>query len=464
MILPRLVTPTWGRPSYGGEVARWAADHLGLELMPWQKQVLDGQLEHDEDGRLAHSISLVSVARQNGKTTALKALVGWAVTEWHEHLGEPATVITAAHNLNLAEALFAELMPLLENRFGAISYKSSGRQQLTIPGRGSWYIQAARPGSFHGRSPHLIILDELWAIGETIVFDGALPSQRARKTSLMSCWSTAGTEESTAFQRLRTQGLKAIDAGKPTGLYMAEWSPSPDANVNAGIEVWKQANPALGNTITVEKLEEEARETANRAAWLRGSLNLWVASASSWLEPGIWTKREIDEAPDRPADVLAIEVDVDGMLYGAVAGWKTSDVEVVVSTAFIASSAEECWARAAEVHPNGPILYGASLELTVPPALRRRAQKAGIGEIQKWTSPIRTAILEGRLQHTGDEMLAEHVTRAVAKKINQGQALVLSTNASPGPIVLCRAMVYAAASCLTRPAAMRPAIYSGRPR
>lgn len=450
--------------TFGGEIAAWSERFLHLPLMDWQRLVADGMFEHQEDGRLCHSVSLTSVARQNGKTHLAKSILGWALTEWWQHLGEPAVVISAAHNLNLAEALFMELLPILEVQFDAVSYKSSGRMQATIPGMGTWYVQAARPGSFHGRSPHLIILDELWAIGETIVFDGALPSQRARKTSQMACFSTAGTEESVAFQRLRTQGLKTIDSGKPGTLFMAEWSPSPDANVNAGIEVWRQANPALGYTITEEKLEEEARETANRSAWLRGSLNLWVASASSWLEPGVWSNQEIDQVPDRPADVLAVEVDIDGMLYGAVQGWKISDVEVVVSTAFIASSAEECWERAAQVHPTGPIIYGASLEITVPASLRKRTQKAGIGEIQKWTSPIRTAILEGRLHHTGDEMLAEHVTRAVAKKINQGQALVLSTNASPGPIVLCRAMVYAAATCLTRPAAMRPQIYGGRSR
>jgi hypothetical protein len=37
-----------------------------------------GQLEHDEDGNLIRRRSLVSVARQNGKTVALKALILWA--------------------------------------------------------------------------------------------------------------------------------------------------------------------------------------------------------------------------------------------------------------------------------------------------------------------------------------------------------------------------------------------------
>ena len=52
-------------------------------------------------------------------------------------------------------------------------------------------------------------------------------------------------------------------------------------------------------------------------------------------------------------------------------------------------------------------------------------------------------ILEGRLVHTGEVMLAEHVQRAVAVKV--AASLVLSSQRSPGPIELARCMVWAAA-------------------
>ncbi|MSO44571.1 MAG: hypothetical protein EXQ74_04600 [Thermoleophilia bacterium] len=74
---PRLETPLAGGPSYGSEVAALVLEHLGMTLMPWQVHAISGQLEHDESGDLIHRRSLVSVARQNGKTVALTALVLW---------------------------------------------------------------------------------------------------------------------------------------------------------------------------------------------------------------------------------------------------------------------------------------------------------------------------------------------------------------------------------------------------
>jgi hypothetical protein len=92
--------------SFGAEVGGWALQHLGMELMPWQQRVLDGQLLFDGDGDFLHRMSMVSTARQNGKTVALTALVGWWLTEMPKHRGTPQTVLSTAHRLDLAVMLY----------------------------------------------------------------------------------------------------------------------------------------------------------------------------------------------------------------------------------------------------------------------------------------------------------------------------------------------------------------------
>ena len=66
---PRLET-VWpdAAGSFGAEVGGWALQHLGMQLMPWQQRVLDGQLLFDGDQDFLHRMSMVSTARQNGKT------------------------------------------------------------------------------------------------------------------------------------------------------------------------------------------------------------------------------------------------------------------------------------------------------------------------------------------------------------------------------------------------------------
>jgi hypothetical protein len=146
-----------------------------------------------------------------------------------------------------------------------------------------------------------------------------------------------------------------------------------------------------------------------------------------------------------------------------VYAWPSDDGSVHVDTAFTESTVEAMW-RAVEqsLGPSTQLVVGASLELAIPPALKRRATIAGYGEVTKWTGPIRAAIMEQRLTHGGDPVLSEHVARAVSVKVNNGSAITLSTKQSPGCIILCRAMIWAAALCIKAPAHKRPSIVVSR--
>jgi len=65
-------------------------------------------------------------------------------------------------------------------------------------------------------------------------------------------------------------------------------------------------------------------------------------------------------------------------------------------------------------------------------------------------------IIEGKLRHTGETMLAEHVGRAVAGRTQA--TISLSSQRSPGPIELARCLVAAAGLLIhARQPAGRPA-------
>jgi hypothetical protein len=73
-----------------------------------------------------------------------------------------------------------------------------------------------------------------------------------------------------------------------------------------------------------------------------------------------------------------------------------------------------------------------TLDLHTPEPLIRRRSLWGYAEMIKYTGLVKSMITEGRLLHTGEEMLAEHVNRATLVKANG--AVVLSSQKSPGPI------------------------------
>lgn len=453
----RLETPYLGDFSYGVRVVDWARRFLRVELMPWQAQILEGLLAHDGAGLLAHRTGLVSVARQNGKTVALKALVGWWLTEGAIVRGGPQQVISTAHALDLAVALFQDLAPILEENFGAKAKWSYGRNELEMPDGSRWYVRAATPSAGHGRSPDLIVVDELWDISDEVLDQGLIPSQRARKSPLCAMFSTAGTEASRAMLRWREQGLQAIDNGKPTRHYFAEWSPPPSADLS-NPEMWVYANPALGHTLELETLLAES-EAPNRSAFLRASLNLWVASDQSWLDPGTWDKLVYSgELP--VATVLAIEHSLDESRYVGLFAHPL-DTKIILQTAFVVRTEHELWAEIRERLPAGAQLaLPPTLDIHAPPELQSRKTTVGYGELVRWTALVRSMIYEGRILHTGENTLAEHMGRAVASRTQAG--LVLSSQKSPGPIELARCAVWAAALASKAKWSSRPSI--GRAR
>jgi len=456
--LPRLETITHSdERSSASRVLGFARDVLGVDLMPWQVRALHGQTAVADDGSRPR-VSLVSVARQNGKTVCIASLLGdWLLNEARER-GTPQTVISVAHKLDLATALFNYLAPILEVKCGAEVSWSYGRQKLTMPDGSVWHVRAATPGAGHGYSVDLLIIDECWAVSTEAIDQGLLPTQRARKNPLCSMWSTAGDSSSVAMLRWREQGLRTIDEGKPGSLYFAEWSPDPAKMDLMTPAAWAMANPALGYTLDMEVIAAEA-EAPNRNAFLRSSVNTWTAAAAGWLEPGQFAACQTD-AVAPPGGVLAIEVGEDsGHFYGVravISGTKTH-----VVTAFVADTMAEMWRHVeAEIAkaPNLKLAIVPSLEVHCPPNLSRRATIVGYRELNRWTAAARSIIVEGRLLHNGEHLLTEHVEKAVLVKHNGN--IVISSQRSPGPISMARCLVFAVALA-GKPAAMgKPIIVS----
>lgn len=440
---PRLETTTHsGCQSAAADIGGFAQEVLNVDLMPWQLHCLAGITARNANGDWLHRVNLVSVARQCGKTTMNAAYLGWYLSTQGKERGRPVTVITTAHKLDLATAFFTYLAPILRDRFGAEISWSYGRQKLIMPDGSAWHIRAATPAAGHGYSCDLIIADEVFDISQQALDEGLLYTQRAKKNPSFLMTSTAGTQESTAMLRWRDQGLRAIDSGEQTSLYFAEYSPPSNLDPMTP-EAWAYANPALGYTLDLKTIEAEA-ETPNRNAFLRGSVNLWQASTTSWLESGVFEALATDQVAP-PGGVLAVEIALDASTYTAVRAVQVGN-KTHVKIAFVARTVAELWARVETEIAENPGLRLAivpGLENHCPPQHERRRTIVGYKELLKWTSAVRAMILENRIMHNNENLLNSHVERAVLIK-HQGSIAVSSTR-SPGPIEACRCMIWAAA-------------------
>ena len=454
-IPPRLLTPSHGGPSLGPSVAAWAEAHLDVRLYPWQTLVLDRLLEHDAEGAFCHRWGLTSTARQNGKTVLLSALLGWWMTEGRIVRGGPQSVLSVAHELRAAEEIFHVLGPILQDKFGGKAYASFGRKEVRFDDGSIWRISSATPAAGHGQSNDLLVVDELWDVGD-VLHSGLLPTQRARPSPLAAYFSTAGTEKSTVFLKYREQGLDLIDKGTPGRLMMAEWSPPPGVDLTDRT-YWVSANPAIGHgNLTLQDLEDES-QSPDRANFLRASLNLWIASDASWLDPGDWTACQTDDPPP-PWTVLVVEQSIDGSRFVGLLAGQDADGRTHAAVGFVEGRETDAWQRVRELlPPGGTLALTPSLDIHAPPEYADRKTIVGHGEILKWTSLVRSMIRDDRVRHAGETILSEHVARAVGY-YQKGGAMGLSSEKSPGPIEFARCLVWAVALSSRARFSSKPAI------
>jgi hypothetical protein len=430
--LPRLESVGVGELSYGPLVVLWAKSFLGLDLFEWQAHALFGQLAHDVNGDLLYRESLVSTARQNGKSIGLQALIGWWLTEMPRLRGKPQSVLSVANRLDRAESLFNALAPILVELFGAKAMRTFGRKSVEMPDGSMWEVRSSSP-NLHGGSYDLVAADELFNISDRFM-DAIRPTMIARKSPLLSTWSTAGDESSVAMIHMRETAISELENGERSRLYFAEWSIGDrdwrDPNN------WIYANPCLGKTITIEALQAVSKKDS----FLRAHLNMWVSSRGSWLEEGVWASCKTDD-PMPGGGVLCVEMSMDTNRY---VGVRSSMVDGIVTTCveFIVDNEGSLWSEIERVMEDKQVALAItpSLEIHAPLHLRRRMTVVGQAELIKFTGLAQKMILEKRVKHLGQISLSEHMNRAVLVKTGMG--VTLSHKSSPGPIELAKCAVW----------------------
>jgi hypothetical protein len=212
----------------------------------------------------------------------------------------------------------------------------------------------------------------------------------------------------------------------------------------------------MGYLLPVSVLEAEAK-APNRQAFLRSSVNLFTSAANGWLEPGVFDTLKTDN-PIPGGGVLAVDSSIDSAHYVGVRAVQDGD-KVAVTVAFTVDNLAACWREIENLladHPSLMLSIPPSMELSCPPKYERRQNIVGFRELGKWTQPVRAMITEGRLAHTGELALCEHVERAVMVKANG--SVSLSSARSPGPIELARCMVFAAAQASRATSRRRPSL------
>ena len=210
-----------------------------------------------------------------------------------------STVLSAASARDQARQAFdaARNMllrsPDLCERFGLVVEEHA----IKRPGTGAKYMPiSAEARTAEGKLPRLVVEDEIHAHPKRDLHDNLRSMSAKRPDSQTLVISTAGFDMSPDAIGYEVYGYaRDILTGRLTDesqfALLLEADPEDDPWSPA---TWRKANPNLGVSIDPVEVENEANEAKQRPAkqpsFLTKRLGRWVKAASYWIHPGAWDK------------------------------------------------------------------------------------------------------------------------------------------------------------------------------
>lgn len=275
--------------------------------MPWQHQAADLALERTADGNYRYRVVVITVPRQSGKTTLLRAI------GLQKMMLNPGRRIfyTAQTGMDARER-WADLVEALERspmRRKVDVKRAAGKERVVLPNGSYFRCFAPTPESLHGYTPHDVMIDEAFAQDEVhgeALMGAIVPAMSTVQDGQLYIVSTAGTKSSVFLRkwvdaaRDGQDGVCLIDYGAADGV---------DAYDPAA---WWTFHPAIGYTVRPEALTAAA-DQLSRAEYERAYANRWTLTESHIIPDELWRPlKSTQKAAPGDALVLSYDVSFDG--------------------------------------------------------------------------------------------------------------------------------------------------------
>ncbi len=310
-----------------GEQVRAVARALGTPLIPWQSYAADICGERRADGSYEYQVVIITVPRQTGKTTLIRAL------GTHRALVLGRDFFYTAQTGKDARERWMDLVKILRVNAAlkdrvVISLRG-GSEQIAFADGGAFRVFAPTPESLHGYTPPTVCIDEAFAqsasAGELLM--GAIgPAQITIRDKQIIIVSTMGTAESVFLH----DWIERAIGGMPR-VAILDWGAGDDVDpyTAAGVESF---HPGIGYILNGKVLEAadvlEQIDRNTRAEYERAYANRRTLTTSNLIPADVW--RDLgDELLRPPADTrsvhLAYDVSLDRLSSTITAHWSTRD-------------------------------------------------------------------------------------------------------------------------------------------
>jgi phage terminase large subunit-like protein len=435
-----------------------------LVLRDWQKDLMRHVFAGDDAG-YRHRISLIGMPRKNGKS-ALGSVFGL----YSLILGaRGAEVYSVAAEKEQARIVFADAKRMVEASPELTGITKLYRDAIELPKAGSVYrVLSAEAFSKEGLNPSATIFDELHAQPNRELFDVMSLAMGARgRLATLIAITTAGVKtdvtgkDSIAYS-LYQYGQKVArgEVEDPT-FFMAWWEAAQESD-HREKQTWEIANPGYGDICSAEDFESAVRRTPE-PEFRTKRCNQWVSSAISWLPTGAWDACSGETSLEGKDYILGL----DGSFSGDATVVTYATIEDVPQVGIVGA-----WEKDVQIHDDTWRVDVLEVEERIRQFVKENPNVKEIAcDPYRWTRTMQVladegypiveypstnarrmvpacakfydAVVDKKIIHDGDPLLARHVSNAVVKIDQLGPRIVKENRASQRRIDAAVALVLA---------------------
>lgn len=279
-----------------------------IQLLDWQKRVVRQLFgERRPDGRMRYRRATLSMAKKNGKTVLLSAILLYGMlggitpqpfctsaSTSRENAGQVYRELKSSFDAN---PKLAKLSKCLDS-YKRIECKSKNARYLAM---------SADAGASEGENISLCVVDETHAHVSDRLYRSLEYSTIARPDSLFVNISTSGHDQGHFWYEvfryaLAVQQNEIID----TSLFPFICTIPDEADIDDA-NVWKLSNPSLGTSFTEDDFRRDlerakAGGAADLLSFRRYRLNQWCRAEDSFIDPVKFDRCLAPMTPQQLAD------------------------------------------------------------------------------------------------------------------------------------------------------------------
>lgn len=331
----------------GWQAMPWQAEHLDVlgELVPFEEvrdlfsaesDLVEVDFDRIDNGLLvpAYRSPFWTTPRQAGKTSMAFGLMADRALNWRDR-GLQLTGWTAQDQSSARKKLLLEVVPRLEAsdlaKFVRQINRGKGEEAIHWRTGASTILLASTVSAGHGLTlTGGAFVDEIWDDTDSRRAQSLGPAQSTVVDAQQWTTSTAGTERSVVYNRLRRQGRQAVADDAGYGMCYLEYS-APDDWDEEDTDTLRTFHPALGHTITAAVIEQQRKELEDSPGEYRRAYgNVPISSVGDLVvDFDLWERVCSDRVRPDGLITFAIAVSDDRSSAAIAAADSAGNVELV---------------------------------------------------------------------------------------------------------------------------------------